>query len=107
MSALGRLATLLLCLSAIPAWTQISTGTIVGVVEDSSGAIIPNAEVTVKQTATGETRKARTTGSGEFNVPFLHVGEYSVTASAGGFKTKALTGITLASRSDDQSEDHA
>jgi len=91
-----RICALVLCLSGIPAWTQISTGTIVGVVEDPTGAIIPNAEVTVKQTDTGETRQARTSGSGEFNVPFLHIGQYSITAGAGGFKTKSLTGITLA-----------
>lgn len=95
MSAFSRLATIPLCLTAFSAWAQISTGTIVGVVEDPTGAVIPNAEVTVKQTATGESRAARTTGSGEFNVPFLHVGDYSVTVTAGGFKTKALSGITL------------
>jgi hypothetical protein len=95
MSALTRFSALLLCLGALPAWTQISTGTIVGVVEDASGAVIPNAELVVKQTDTGETRQARTNATGEFNVPFLHVGQYSVTASAGGFKTKSLTGITL------------
>jgi hypothetical protein len=64
-------------------------------VEDSSGAVIPNAQVTLKQTATGETRQTVTTGSGEFNLPFLQVGPYSVTAAAAGFKTKTLTGFTL------------
>ena len=96
MSAVSRVSTLALCLGA-SAWAQISTGTIVGVVEDPSGAVVPNAEITVKQVDTGETRVARTTGSGEFNVPFLHIGQYSITAAAGGFKTKTLTGITLAS----------
>ncbi|HEY3835900.1 MAG TPA: TonB-dependent receptor, partial [Bryobacteraceae bacterium] len=95
MSAFARRAVLSFCLFALPAWGQISTGTIVGVVEDPTGAVIPNAEVVVKQTATGETRTSKTTGSGEFNVPFLHVGEYSVAVSAGGFKTKDLKGINL------------
>jgi hypothetical protein len=81
------------CLAS--AWAQISTGTIVGVVEDSSGAVVPNAQVNLKQTATGETRQTITTGSGEFNVPFLQTGPYSVTVSASGFKTKTLSGITL------------
>jgi hypothetical protein len=94
MSAGGRLGALL-CLSLASAWAQISTGTIVGVVEDSTGAVIHNAEVTLRQTATGEARQVRTTGSGEFNVPFLQIGPYTVTAGAGGFKTKTLSGLTL------------
>src|SRR5262249_14132403 len=71
------------------------TGTIVGVVEDASGAVIPNAQVTVRQTATGDTRKTVTTGAGEFHVPFLQVGPYAVAATTNGFKTKTITGITL------------
>jgi hypothetical protein len=82
-------------LSLVCATAQISTGTFVGVVEDISGAVIPNAAVTLRQTATGDTRKTVTTGSGEFNLPFLQVGTYTVTAAAGGFKTKTLNGITL------------
>jgi hypothetical protein len=78
------------------ALAQISTGTIVGVVEDSSGAVVPNAEVSVKQTATAETRQVRSNAIGEFNVPFLQVGPYSVTVAASGFKTKTLSGLTLA-----------
>ncbi len=63
--------------------------------EDSTGGVIPNAEVTMKKSGTGETRQTRTPGSGEFNVPFLQGGQYSVTVGAGSFKTKTLTGITL------------
>ena len=77
------------------AWAQISTGTIVGVVEDATGAVIPNAQVTLRQTATGDSRQTVTTGGGEFNVPFLQVGPYSVTVAAGGFKTRTLSGISL------------
>lgn len=94
MSARSRFAALL-CFGLAAAWGQISTGTIVGVVEDSTGAVVPNAEITLRQTGTGETRHTRTTGSGEFHVPFLQVGQYTVTVAAGGFKTKAVTGITL------------
>ena len=94
MSALVRsFALLVFCLYG--AWAQVSTGTIVGTVEDSSGAVIPNAEISIRQIATGEVRVSRTNGTGEFNVPFLQPGGYSVTATAGGFKSKALTGITL------------
>ncbi|MEO7145300.1 MAG: TonB-dependent receptor, partial [Bryobacteraceae bacterium] len=77
------------------AWGQVSTGTITGAVEDSSGAVIQNAEISVKQTDTSEIRAARTNGSGEFNVPFLQPGNYAVTAAVRGFKTQTLSGITL------------
>ena len=94
MSAASRYCAIL-CLTLVSAQAQISTGTIVGNVEDSSGAVIPNCEVILTQTATAERRQTRTTGSGEFNVPFLQVGPYSVTVGAAGFKTKTLSGIAL------------
>lgn len=86
---------LAVALAVSGALAQVSTGTIVGSVEDSSGAVIPDAEVHIKLVATGELRSTRTNGQGEFNVPFLQPGGYSITASAGGFKTKTLSGITL------------
>src|SRR5438309_1589821 len=85
----------LAALTALCGWSQITTGTIAGVVEDASGAVVPNAEITAKQIDTGETRQVRSTASGEFTVPFLHIGAYSVTVAAGGFKTKSLTGLKL------------
>ena len=85
----------LLCLGAAVGRAQISTATMVGVVEDPSGAIVPNAEISLTKTSTNETRQTRATGSGEFNMPFLQIGTYSVTVAATGFKTKTLTGITL------------
>ena len=94
MSASVRLLVLLF-LGLPAAWAQISSGTIVGLVEDPSGAVIPNAEIAVKQIATGEVRTTHTNANGEFNVPFLQPGGYGVTASAGGFKSKNLSDISL------------
>lgn len=78
-----------------PLLAQVSSGKIVGAVEDTTGAVIPNSEIQIKQDSTGEIRSTRTNSSGEFNVPFLQPGGYSLTASAGGFKSKTLSGITL------------
>src|SRR6266700_2724385 len=94
MSASVRFFALFL-LGLAAAWAQVSTGTIVGLVEDPSGAVITNADIAIKQAATGETRTTRTNSNGEFNVPFLQPGGYDLTASAGGFKSKTLSGITL------------
>src|SRR5690242_17028681 len=74
---------------------QISSGTVAGSVQDPTGAVVPNAEVTIKQLTTGESRVTRTNGDGEFNASYLQPGEYSITATATGFKAKTLNNITL------------
>jgi hypothetical protein len=74
---------------------QVATGTIVGVVADSSGAVIPGAVITVVHQGTKETRQVRTNDRGEFNVPYMRIGEYAITAEAQGFQTRTQTGIHL------------
>src|SRR5207253_795326 len=74
---------------------QVATGTIVGVVQDASGAFVPNSAVTVIHIATAESRQTRSNERGEFSLPYVRIGEYSVSAEAGGFKKKTLTGIEL------------
>ena len=74
---------------------QVTTGTIVGVVEDSTGAVIINAKVTAVHQGTRESREVRTNERGEFNIPFLHIGEYTLTAEASGFRSQRQTGIEL------------
>lgn len=77
------------------AQAQISTGTIVGVVRDSAGSVVPNAAVALTQVATGVTRQTRTSDQGTFNAQFMALGTYAVTVSATGFRTQTLSGITL------------
>jgi hypothetical protein len=74
---------------------QISSGSIIGTVEDSSGSVIANAKVTIQHVTTGESREVQTNQTGEFTAPFLKPGEYTVTAGAAGFKSQTLKGITL------------
>ena len=74
---------------------QVSSGTIVGVVEDVSGAVVAGARITIREVTTGESRDVQTNQVGEFTATFLKPGNYAVTASASGFKSKALTGVTL------------
>ncbi len=82
-------------LAAAPLAAQVATGTIVGVVADSSGAVVSNAGITVVHQGTRETRQVRTNDRGEFNVPYLRIGEYAITAEAPGFQTQTQTGIRL------------
>lgn len=66
------------------------TGAIVGTVKDQSGAVIPGAEVIVKNVGTGETRTVSSTEAGRYSAPFLVPGNYEVTARATGF-TEVIT----------------
>lgn len=77
------------------ALAQIETGTIIGVVQDGTGGVIPNATVALTEVATGVKRQAHTDTQGAFNAQFMPLGTYSITVTATGFQTKTLTGITL------------
>ncbi len=75
-------------------WGQ-TTATIVGTVTDSSGAVVPNATVTLTSQDTGLTRKTISSQGGNYVAPLLPVGQYSITAEATGFKRKTITGIVV------------
>ena len=79
-------STFFYCLLA-PFLTAQTTGDIRGIVKDPSGAVVPNARVTATVAASGIERKAMSSGSGEFTIPTLPVGTYSVRIEASGFKT--------------------
>lgn len=68
------------------AHAQVLYGTIAGTVVDPSQAGIPNATVTVVNTATGLTREVTTDETGHFSLPNLPQGNYDVSVKASGFK---------------------
>jgi hypothetical protein len=70
-------------------------GTIVGMVTDSTGSVMPGVNVTVTQIKTGLSRTVVTNAAGLYAAPGLPIGDYSVTAEAKAFKTYERTGITL------------
>lgn len=89
----GLVAGLLLIGSAVLSPTKSSAqlagkGTIQGVVSDSSGAVIPNALVTITDLDTGVVTTQKTTGSGFYSVAGFNPGTYDVTFSAPGFQTR-------------------
>jgi hypothetical protein len=88
------LALCLLLLMAIPASAQ-EAGTILGVVKDASGGVVPNAKVTTTNVDTSDVRTVTTTADGSYRVPGLQPGRYSLKVEAQGFQTQTQTGLTL------------
>jgi hypothetical protein len=80
-----------LMLTAVLVWGQAETGQITGTVMDQTGAVVPNAKVTVKGVATGSVRTATTNASGIYTVTNLQPAEYTVTVEATGFSTKSVS----------------
>jgi hypothetical protein len=70
-------------------------GEISGTVKDSSGAVIVGANVTVTNTATQQTRTAASNESGNYVVPYLVPGTYTVRAERSGFKLITQTGVDV------------
>lgn len=69
-------------------------GRILGHVSDSSGSVVPAAEVAVTNRSTNVTTSSRTNGEGNFLV-ILEPGTYDATVQAAGFKKKVISGITV------------
>ncbi|MBE7182361.1 MAG: carboxypeptidase regulatory-like domain-containing protein, partial [Terriglobus roseus] len=74
---------------------QTTTATLGGTVLDASGAIVPKAQVEVKNEATGDVRRSNSNGSGVFSFSALPTGDYDVTISAAGFQSYQQTKIHL------------
>src|SRR5690348_16389053 len=68
---------------------SIVAGDITGVVTDPSGAIVPNATVTLKNDASGETQTTKTSSSGQYRFSLLRPGPYSINVHAPGFQALA------------------
>jgi outer membrane receptor protein involved in Fe transport len=67
------------------------TGGLSGVVTDSSGAIVPNAKVTIVSTTTGDTRELTTNAEGRYVAPFLKPGPVTVSATAPNLRSNSVS----------------
>ena len=82
-----------LLLWAVPAFAQ--NAQITGTLKDQSGGVLPGATVTAKNQETGLTRTAATEGNGEYRLPALPPGVYTLSAELQGFGAETRTGVTL------------
>jgi hypothetical protein len=75
---------------------QSASGTILGSVHDATGASIPSATISITNKQTGFRREVPVDSNGDYELPYVPLGDYVVSAKAKGFKTFDRTGLTLA-----------
>ncbi|MGH9686340.1 MAG: TonB-dependent receptor domain-containing protein [Candidatus Acidiferrales bacterium] len=73
----------------------ISTSQIRGTIQDSSGAAIPGAQITLTQTSTGAVRTSTSAANGSYALPDLPVGTYRMQVTKEGFRKYTATGLIL------------
>lgn len=92
-----RFLTLVFALLLLPAAAsaQTVTGTLQGTVSDSKGAVVPGADVVIRNIETGQERNVKTASEGTYLAAFLPIGRYTVTASGPGFSKVAQENIEV------------
>ncbi len=83
---LARAAVTLLCISPFALSAQTTKGTLVGVARDATGAVLPNATVTVRAQGTGAIRTSPTSEDGTYRFDAMDPGAYTIDVNAPGFK---------------------
>ncbi|MCU1239949.1 MAG: TonB-dependent receptor plug [Candidatus Acidoferrum typicum] len=78
---------------SVSIYSQVTGGTLSGTTSDSSGGVIPEAQISIKNTATGITKNVLADSAGYYTAPNLAPGTYSVMVTAKGFSTVVSTVI--------------
>src|SRR5580692_3456380 len=93
--ASGLLMALAIVTFSSVALAQANQGSIAGVVQDSSGAVVANAKLTATEKSTDTVYKTVSTSSGSYRFPNVRIGTYDLSVTAAGFKSPTLTGIVV------------
>ena len=88
-------AVLLVLLLATSASEQFDSAQIAGVVQDTTGAVLPGVDVTLKNTGTGNEQRAVSNEAGLYTFANVPVGTYDITATLSGFNTVTKAGVRL------------
>ena len=70
-------------------------GAVSGIIEDPTGAVIPNAKVVLKDVKTGLTKETTSSERGTFFFPDLASGVYEITVTASGFQTAVISNVVV------------
>jgi hypothetical protein len=84
---------LLVCSQAT--FAQLTSADILGTVSDATGAVIPNASITLVNLGTNETRTAQSNATGDYSFTLLPVGHYSITVKANGFQASVTKDLAV------------
>jgi hypothetical protein len=84
-----------LALTVATSWAQTFRGTILGTATDATGAAVAGAKVTIRNVDTGVERTTQTNDAGQYSVPELQIGTYSVTVEKEGFRKWTVSGIAV------------
>jgi Carboxypeptidase regulatory-like domain/TonB dependent receptor len=95
MRVLLACVTVLLVVSAAMAQAQSNAGDLQGTVRDSNGAVVANASVTARNSATSVSRAATTNDDGFYKIVNLPPGGYEVTVEAANFKRAVIPSVTV------------
>ncbi len=88
-------AVLTLCLLPLSLMAQSGRGNITGVVKDSTGALVPGAEIVLTNIETGVETNTQSTDAGVYRIPYVPAGRYKVAASLTGFKTAVQENVEI------------
>ena len=95
-AVLGVVGAMVLCFGfGGAAHAQLATADILGTVTDATGAVIPNAKVTLTNNGTHDTRVATTSNGGDYDFSLLPVGTYTVKVNLAGFKEASVTTVAV------------
>lgn len=83
------------CFTPTRAGAQTVYGSVVGVVTDDTGAVVPSATVTITRTETNEIRQTTSNGAGDYSLLTVPAGTYKVVVAKAGFKLFETTNIAV------------
>ena len=95
LRALGWLVMTMLLVCPVISRAQQLTATLTGTVTDSSGAVVPHANITITQTTTNAARMVQSDDTGNFSVTSLPAGTYTASVSSSGFETFVAKNVVL------------
>jgi hypothetical protein len=86
----------LLLIGGLPAYAQLDTGSISGVITDPAGKVVEQVKVTATASATGASYSTVSSNTGYYVIPSVRTGNYTVTVNSPGFKTAIYSDVIVA-----------